>query len=490
MLVTILLASAFAGCITTGGEGAVPIDLTSAPGIEKLLPFLDLAEDHNHSDPLQHQASWNVEMLAWEPFTKDHTKLGRYNHFAVHGDFAFVSVYGAPPDLKPGMLVADIRDPTHPKHIGSYATDWTTPIDVALTEDGKYAALAGHRYSGATVPSRPDGVDACTTVPIPGRPLQACNPYVPAGVELIDVSDPTKPALLARYDSAPSGAHTVKVATIGGELYVFIGSYGTSYVNRQASGVEIAKFDAVAKQIVPVTRFLASEPSYDGVFVHDMFVAKHPKTGEWLLYVAYWDGGVVIANVDVPASPRQIAAWKDFDATTYGNIHFVRPMKTLVDGKHYTVAAPEYGSAKHSGESYVLDTTDPTKPKLLARWHLPGDPPSPSGYMHSPHNFDLTSDGLMVIAHYHGGVWVLDLRPVFAGSPNPKEIGYVFTVPSPTEAIGIAQASGGAGAFTPNVWNALWLGNGKLAASDITTGLYFMELKTPEPGAPPYADLV
>jgi hypothetical protein len=56
--------------------------------------------------------------------------------------------------------------------------------------------------------------------------------------------------------------------------------------------------------------------------------------------------------------------------------------------------------------------------------------------------------------------------------------------------VGIAAASGGAGAFTPNVWNALWLGNGKLAASDITTGLYIMELKTPEPGPPPYADLV
>lgn len=488
--VSVMLVSAFAGCVTTGVQEGTGLSLADVPGIERLLPYMDAAETHNHSDPEDHRAAWNVKMLAWEPFTTDHRKLGRYNHFVVHDGLAFVSAYGAPPDLKPGLLIADISDPADPKPLGSYVTDWTTPIDVSVSEDGKFAALAGHRHSQFTVPSRPEGVDTCTTVPVPGRPMQVCNPFVPAGVELLDVSDPSRPALLARYTSAPSGAHTVKVATIGGELYMFLGSYGFSYANRQASGVEILRYDSAAKAIVPVTRFLPNEPSYDSVFVHDMFVAKHPKTGEWLLYAAYWDGGVVIANVDVPSSPKQIAVWKDFDAATYGNIHFARPMPGLVDGKHYTVAAPEYGSAKHSGESYVLDTTDPTQPKLLARWHLPGDPLSPSSYMHSPHNFDLTPEGLMVIAHYHAGVWVLDLRPVFAGSPNPREIGYVFTVPPPQDGVGIATASGGAGAFTPNVWNALWLGNGRIAASDITTGLYVMEIETAEPGAPPYIDQV
>ena len=481
VLAALLCAPALAGCIGTSGDDAganalLPVDIAA------LLPYLDTSDAHDHALPGQHRASWNVGLEGWSPLSPDGS-LGRYNHVVLHGNLAFLSAYELPPGKAPGLAVVDVSDPSAPAVLGTYTSEFLVPIDVALSEDGRFAAIAGHRLTPpvaapAAVPS------LCQTAPTPDRPRTVCPPYAPAGIELLDVRDPAAPVRVARYASAPSGAHTVKLATIDGTLHAFLASYGAHTADRLASSVEILRHDAsVPGGFAPVSRILPERPSGGPVFVHDLWVQVHPVTQARLVWIAYWDGGVVIADVSDVSRPRIVSDWSDFDAATYGNVHFVRPMDALVDGRHYAVAAPEFSSAEHAGETYVLDTTDPAAPRLVATWRLPGDPLTPNDYLHSPHNLDLTRDGFMAIAHYHAGVWVLDLRPVFAGGAQPLVLGYHFTVPPVDAALETDS-------FAPNVWAAAWTPEGRIVASDIGTGLYVLAIDALAPGTPPYAPVL
>ena len=466
-LATLALSLTLAGCVS------VPDDVgTLAGSASDALPYLDLTDEHDHKDRASHNVSWNVELLGWNPIAPDVTKLGRYNHVVVSGTRAYVTAYALEKDAPPGLAVFNVSGP-EPVLTATVATPDITVIDVHVSDDGKYAVVAGHRDNRVPVPAE---AQTCTGTPM----VDVCTPFVPSGLYLVDVTDETDPRLVARWVSAPSGAHTAKIEQIGGEYYVFVASYGFSYASRLLSHVEILHYDLDSPggaRLVPVANFFAPERSgNDGdrrVFVHDMYVEPHPD-GRILMYVSYWDGGVVIADVSDPADPAHVASWQDFDASLYGNVHFARPVG-VIGGRHVTMAAPEFGSAEHAGEMYVLDTTDPAAPRLLARWTIPGDPVNDGGYRFSPHNFDPLGTKV-AYAHYHGGVWVLDL----AVPEQPVVKAYVFpTVP------------GWAGEFeatedAPNVWAAVWAPDGTLYASDIGTGLYHYRMVSDEPGVPPY----
>jgi hypothetical protein len=419
-----------------------------------------------------------MELLGWDPIAPDTTQFGRYNHVNVQGTRAYVSAYHLANNTPPGLAVFNISG-DDPVLVGTLETPDLTVIDVHGTPDGKYVILAGHRDNrvASVVPSEVSSF--CTGTP----GVNLCAPYVPYGVILVDVSDETNPRMVDRWMSPPSGAHTAKIMKYDdGSYYAFIASYGFSYANRVASHVEILRVAESAAPVgthfEPVSEFFPSKLSgNDGTtstFVHDMFIAPHEPSGKLLMWVSYWDGGVVLADVTDPANPTELSAWSDFDAALYGNVHFARPVGMIGD-RHISYAAPEFGSAEHAGEAYVLDTTDPAAPELLAKWVLPGDPVNDGGYRFSPHNFDPLGTRI-VYAHYHGGVWVLDL----AAPESPVVEGYVFpTVPEGEPAFNATEDA-------PNVWAAVWGPDGTIWASDIGTGLYHYRLVSEEPGVAPY----
>ena len=460
------LALVAAGCVTTGGE----VDTASVG--DGPLPHFDLSDAHDHKDKASHEVAWNMELLGWDPIAPSTTELGRYNQLDVQGTRAYVTAYALANGTPPGLAVFNISG-DDPVLVGTLETPDLSVIDVHGTPDGKYVVVAGHREAKAALP--PEVANVCTGTPM----VNVCAPYVPSGVMVVDVSDEADPKVVATWRSAPSGAHTAKIVQYGDDYYVFLASYGFSYVNRIASHVEVLRLDStpLGTQLVPVAEFFPSQPSgNDGAtstFVHDMYIEEHPTAG-MLMYVSYWDGGVVIADVNDPEAPKEIASWTEFDAALYGNVHFARPVG-MIGGRHISFAAPEFGSAEHAGEAYVLDTTDPTAPKLLARWVLPGDPVNDGGYRFSPHNFAPYGSKL-VYAHYHGGVWVLDL----ATPEEPVVEGYVFpTVPEGEPAFTATEDA-------PNVWAAAWDDRGTIWASDIGTGLYHYGLVSEDPGVAPY----
>lgn len=465
------LALALAGCVTPASDiSTQSVDLAvGGPA----LPHFDLSDAHDHKAADQHRVSWNMELLGWDPIAPDTTQLGRYNHVVVKGDRAYVSTYALAAGAPPGLAIFDISA-NDPVLLSTVETPELTTIDVHVSEDGKYAVLAGHRENRAALP--PEVANTCTGTPM----LNLCAPYVPGGVIVVDVSDGASPTIVAQQRSVPSGAHTAKIHQYDDGYYVFIASYGFSYANRIASHVEIMELTdtPLGQELVPVEEFFASQMSgNDGttsVFVHDMFIADHEPSGAKLMWVAYWDGGVVLADVTDPRNVRELANWGEFDAALYGNVHFARPVG-MIGERHISFAAPEYGSAEHAGEAYVLDTTDPTAPQLLAKWVLPGDPVNDGNYRFSPHNFDPRGTQI-VYAHYHGGVWVLD----FALPEEPTVKAYVFpTVPEGEPAFEATEDA-------PNIWAAVWADDGTIYASDIGTGLYHYRMVSEEPGVAPY----
>ncbi|HEX2021680.1 MAG TPA: hypothetical protein VHH36_03155, partial [Candidatus Thermoplasmatota archaeon] len=413
VLVLLAAAAVLSGCV------ALPDDVAPA-GLDARadLPYLDLGDGHDHKNRSQHNVSWNVRHLGWDPVAPDATKLGRYNHLDMHGSFAFVSAYSLQNGSAGGLAVLDVSGDA-PKLVATLELPDMTPVDVHVSEDGKYAILAAHRNPQAKLPTADQ---PCTGTPL----FELCFPFVPVGVALVDVSDPANPRLADLFRIPPSGAHTAKIVQQAGGYYVYAADYGALFAGRAGSTVDILKVEdtPAGTKLRPVARFDAATRAGNQVFVHDVWVERHPVLGKDLLYVSHWDGGVVVADVTDPQRPTQLADWRDFDAGTYGNVHFARPVG-VVNGTHVTLAAPEFEVAEHAGESYLLDTTDPAAPKLLGKWTMPGDPITETNYLHSPHYFDVRGT-LVVMAHYHGGVWVLDV----ADPAAPVVKGYVFpTVP-------------------------------------------------------------
>jgi len=470
LLAPALALALLAGCVSPASQ----LDALGGKTPQEILPHLELTDAHDHKDPAQHRIAWNMELLGWDPIAPDTTKLGRYNHVVVQGTRAFVGAYALANGSAPGLAVFNISG-DDPVLTATLETSNIVPIDVHVSGDGKYAVLAGHADPVYALPS---AANTCTGTPM----VNLCTPFVPSGVYLVNVEDERDPRIIDTWRSVPSGAHTAKVVKYADAHYVFIASYGFSYANRLASHVEILKVvespAPIGTHMEPVAEFFASRLSgNDGevrTFVHDMWIEEHPLTKSMLMWIAYWDGGVVIVDVTDPSKPREIAAWREFDAALYGNIHFARPIG-MIGERHISYAAPEYSSAEHAGEAYILDTTDPAAPQLLAKWTLPGDPVNDGNYRFSPHNFDPLGSRI-VYAHYHGGVWVLDL----AEPESPVVKGYVFpTVPEGEPAFNATEDA-------PNVWAAVWAADGTIWASDIGTGLYHYRLVSDEPGTPPY----
>ncbi len=163
------------------------------------------------------------------------------------------------------------------------------------------------------------------------------------------------------------------------------------------------------------------------LYAHDMFPMLDNVTGEHLLYVANWDAGLRVLNIDDPANPVEVGSWNDFPAGHSGNIHTVAT--EWIGERRITVASPEIGFAVVGGVGYalneeppvvyVLDTTDLGNVKLLGMWENPlgaktgrsdlaavGPLAEP---LNSPHNVQLEG-GLLYLAHYDLGIFVIDLR--------------------------------------------------------------------------------
>lgn len=460
ILVLSFLTLAFAGCVLPAPDDDVGTATHGKAGLfgevasERLPPPSEdlsgvIVSDHGapylHAAPHLHEGAYGIELVGYHPLsTEEHPLVANsaYNAVTIHGYLACVSHFAGSGGFG-GATLVDFSDPANPVVVASIPS---TAIGsrCQFTDDGKYLLVAA--YGGVN----------------PGLPLpEPLHDVASYGVSVYDVSDPASPRFLF-HDSQGDGPgpgqvasgqyHNVGTALINGTNWIF--QTYTGHILKLAedgSGMEL----------------VATVEHSD----HDMWVGRHPVTGEWM-YVTGAGDGTAFYNVDDPANPVLLSVWEGNG--TYVGWHRQWPLMQTVDGRALMVVAGEECGNGKSLPYTVLDFTDPSAPVELGHWQIPGNPeikePGQLCSMNS-HEFN-TWNGYVATGNYHAGVWVFDV-----GTPErarePVTIGYYLPNEDPREHGAVRNTPF---AWNPDVWGAYFDDRGYVIAAEWSTGFYVLKL--------------
>ncbi|HWG90526.1 MAG TPA: hypothetical protein VNZ52_06705, partial [Candidatus Thermoplasmatota archaeon] len=331
--------------------------------------------------------------------------------------------------------------------------------DIEVSEDGNTVFLASQR-----------------TVPDALQLLNAPTAHTPRGVYIVDVTDKKNPRMESFFPLPVNGPHTDFYYKMGDRELLILCTYDlvanpldSSLLTSNPATQRVLITEIVNGPQGKTLEILSVYQVRSGpglVFPHDATVQKHPLTNQTLMYVAYWDAGLRIVDISDPTNPVELSSFDDFAPSAFKNSHDAKAFPMLVEGRHVTAVAPELVTAPEDSQITFVDTTDPANPVKLGYWSLPGDMQTTEPFLFSPHNFDISEDGLLAFAHYHGGVWLLDVSNL-TNLAAPPVLGY-YQPHMPREGY-----TGG----IPWVWGA-FLRDGKIWASDTGTGLYILERST------------
>lgn len=464
LILSILVVSVpLAGCIDLPTvETAAEQDVQAA-----LSRVLDILQDeHDHLDPTLHEAAWNLDLVAHLPLNDGLGHTLSFGELDVVGDLAVVAV------LQPigGLVTIDVSDPSAPTVLGYHWAGASYAGDVKLSPDGRFAFLAlngGYAW---------DEVER--------DPKLAPTYATSAGVQVVDLSDPTEPKAVYFHPLLLGGVHMLDVHMLDGELHVFSVVYSRPRVPVPlpvddmgvSSRIEISRLvtSAGATKLVHVSDYVPPEARDlpRGLHApHDVTVVQDDELGP-LMLVAYGRAGATVASLADVSNPQHLGAWTGHDGEY---VHTI--MMTIVDGKRVLVVTPEAFAAPRQNQAWFLDATDLSDMKLLGTWSLPGDLPFDGGYRFSTHNFYIL-DGKMYLAHFHAGVWVLDVSS-WDKLSDPPVLAYhmPFAEGNLGSALGIPAA--------PLVWDVV-PAKGHVMVTDIMTGFYVLEAAWEMPDELPY----
>lgn len=408
----------------------------------------------------------------------------------VEGDLAFVSMLSSDDDTQDrGVAVVDVSGYTRAtseseaenaemavtSFIGNQQ-EAASCQDVKATDDGRFVFVAkqaiGALYGDASFRASTDPDSLGVNV---------------QGVEAYDVSDPGNPEYVGTASGPNAGFHNLIVHEVGGTDYVF----AVQGAVPGDAGVHVYEFDRTTGALTLVNFFTSDGDASQGeggtdaaeYYSHDVYVHDDPRTGRPLAYFSQWNNGVRIFDVSDPTDTVELGYFP------MRNGHYGQPAPTLVDGHRTLVAGQEFGdraaSDPHSGKYYLVNAdpldavvegeqTGPVELSADDEFTLFGgdsgnEMVAYDGYMYSPHNCDVSRDGWVTAAWYHGGVRFLNVVDDGTG-------GLVFEQKDPSanyfaEHEDVPESSKGTDSAAPNFWSAA-TANGVTFGSCINTGLY------------------
>ncbi len=383
------------------------------------------------------------------------TKTPELLQLVVQGDYAYIgSIFGPA-----GLFIVDISDPRDPKLISEFPQEDAETHDVKVNEAGTIAVLANQ-------PVRP---------PAEGEEWEEWWDEMlkisHLGLTLVDISDKRHPRLLSRWENhdaegKPAPCHNV--AIYGSHVYC------TSFWWSDRGLVILDISDPtrpteVATIPPPEVADVENLPEdLTGVWIHDLYVQRHPELGRDFGYAAWWDAGLRVYDLTDPTSPDEVAEWAWAElGPPFQHTFFTKPTPS---GKLAVVGpAFAYGFA---GFLSIVDLSEPSRAKLLSTWSIPGHdwiPEDKPWSAWSPANFDVTEDRIY-LANHQAGVWVIDI----SDPTDPKAIGNFgpesFKPPPP-------KPEG------PILWEAAypWVHtveeqDGLIYALDVVSGLYILRM--------------
>lgn len=514
LLATIALASlALAGCAADKGPGG---DAGGQPGplsfrddwAELALPY---GEDHDHYDTVQHQglSTPNFEVLGWDPLLSDYyggRSAGGYlcGDSVDNGERRLAAVHGYNTDV--AFQLVDVTDATAPVVLGEYVLPRSSSRDVALTPDGHHVAIAiSDPDQGPTPMLGAVAMDEVATGSGPVQPMwrSPCHPEgvpvgpeqeapFPPGVMLVNIDDMDAPQVAGYYALPLLGAHSIYAGELAGRTLVI-----AAVTNLAAAASNFWFFEVTESGLTflslyqePITT--GNAPLINGH--NDAVVQEHPVTGQPLAYLANWHQGMTILDLTDPRFPQRIGGWTDTPGAAnadlvqngHGNVHEAIPIPGTWGDRHYTLVGQEildHPLDTPSGLVHVLDTTKPSDPTPVATWTLPVDVVWEADAIWSTHYVSIDGS-TMFVAHYHAGVWAVDLSGFLDGTVDPAD--------EHPPAVGVFLPSNKSPApppraaydWTPTVMDANSIGNGELVIWDAQSGVYVVKYDATQPAPP------
>jgi hypothetical protein len=380
------LFAALGGCL----ENTTP-PIAPGTGVDDLVNSLEgyvdpFIRNHDHAVAANHQLAFHVKQLAHDPLGGNMLKSSGAHVVDVQNGWLFVGAYGLAADVDGGLYVFSLADPKEPKLTGRFPLPGNVGGDrsVEATDDANWVVLGT------------ESIDCANHA----------NPFLP-GLFLIDVRDKANPKL-ADYKPDSSGVHSVIIHRIGGQDYAYtLGGADTS------NGQNIWQIDTMAGKLNPV----GSVP-----IAHDGAAYDDPLLGKPLLYVADVTD-LKVYDLSDPAHPKKIGSWQPPDNKN----HYVHAVTMdLIEG-HRILALESEDWGQMTSPLWILDATNLDAMELLSTYENPAQAPANAGQNEpslafSTHNPRL-EDGIVYMAHYHAGIWMLDVRTLDKARA-PEIMGY------------------------------------------------------------------
>lgn len=466
-----------AGCLqagTTTPQGAPESAQDAAARIGTPIEQL-----HDHTDAALHTGKSGLRLVNWSPLIPD--ELGRegFAGMRIVNDVAYIATDGE----HAGFVMVDVRDPKAPVVLGQYVTAGGASQEAVPSWDGNWVFLNLQRTPAAAA--------------LAADPLRGTG----TGIQIVDVRDKANPRFEAFVPVELQGSHVMFYVELGGKPFLVYNGQPTrqqlpadlgAYTPPPGNSVKLAEFVDVAgkKTLKTVGEFrlpdsLTARVS-QGCFPHDQWVEQHPLTQRMVMYVAFWDCGAVTVDVTDPAKPLLLDVDNVMEPSTRARIHFFRPDPTLRDGKVVAWSGPEIDlSPGEPGYLRSYDVTDPSDIKQVGWWRLPGEVENDKPFVFSPHNFDYRG-GLMALAHYHAGVWVLNVSDPAA----PHAVAYYLPhgmEDAPFQGEVWRKTPNFPEAYFPNAYEVKWYtspvdGETYLLATERGSGLYVLQMESTATG--------
>jgi len=262
------------------------------------------AHDHQHAgiDGHLEATNENVRLVGKAKINQD-IQDGRVADVGVFGNYAYLGAYYEPNCQKGGVYVVNIKDPANPKQINFIRTS----NDSYVGEGVQVIHIDTPKYEGDVLAMNNE---------ICGAPNQHAN----GGMTLVDVTNPKVHKYLSEHtgDNTVNGKendpkslinqiHSVFMWDAGDKAYAVIvddmenADVDIMDITDPRNPKLIAEYDLAAM----FPHILQPGKGLDEVWHHDMVVKK--INDKWIMLVSYWDAGYVTLDVSDPKDPQYVA---------------------------------------------------------------------------------------------------------------------------------------------------------------------------------------
>jgi hypothetical protein len=345
----------------------------------------------------------------------------------AHKGYAYLSSWHGATCPGLGVRVYDVRRPSHPRRVSTYADVKSSP---ALGGSWTEKTIVQHVHTRAFT-----GELAVTS-------FQACGGRTSAsfrGFGLYDVTDPSHPRRLALVRTDPRGSHEIWLQPVGHRAYVYT---AINYSELESSPTYNATTGQATVPGKPDFRiFDVSDPTHPtqvggwgawrslgiyprngrGHFQFNFVHSVRTNATATRAYLSYWDLGTVILDIRNPAHPRYLGR-THFLPGEQGDAH----SSALADGGRILIETHETGG----GIPTIWNIANRRRPVRLAEFDPPrrlynGLPPDRTGFTDSVHDPKVVGKRAY-FSWYALGVVVADIS-------NPRHPRFVARfLPTPT----------------------------------------------------------